>query len=140
MKRARYSLLICSTVMGLFWQGFAQTNEKLHIAILDFTTTGGVSKQETVTLGNRLRSMLVRTNAYVVLERGKMEEILQEQGFQQSGCTTTECAVEVGRLLNMQKMVSGSFGKVGQTYTIDLALIDVGTAQIEQSFFRDYKG
>ena len=114
--------------------------KKLRIALLDFTNTGGLSKQETVTLGNRLRSMLVKTNAFVVLERGQMDDILDEQGFQQTGCTTTECAVEMGRMLNVEKMVSGTIGKLGQTYTIDLSLIDVQTAQIERSFFRDFKG
>jgi hypothetical protein len=118
----------------------AQQKEKLRIALLDFSTPGGLSKMETVTLGNRLRSMLVRTNAFLVIERGKMEEILDEQGFQKTGCTTTECAVEIGRLLNVQKMVSGAIGKVGQTYTIDISLIDIATAQIERSFVRDYKG
>ena len=114
----------------------SQETSKYGIAILDFSTTGGLSKQETITLTNRLRSMLVETNAFIVLERGQMEEILLEQGFQQTGCTTTECAVEAGRLLNVQKMVSGSIGKIGRTYTIDLSLIDVETAQIENSFFQ----
>jgi TolB-like protein len=117
-----------------------QNKEKIHIAVLDFSNTGGLSKFETVTLSTRLSSMLVKTEAFIVLERGKMDEILNEQGFQQSGCTTTECAVEVGKLLNVQKMVSGSIGKIGKTYTIDISLIDVRTAQIERSFIRDYKG
>jgi TolB-like protein len=128
-------LLVC-----LVYSVSGQENEKLRIAILDFTNTGGLSKQETVTLGNRLSSMLVETNAFIVLERGQMDEILEEQGFQQTGCTTTECAVEMGRLLNVQKMISGSIGKLGSTYTIDLSLIDVQTAQIEKSFFRDFRG
>ncbi|TFG97315.1 MAG: PEGA domain-containing protein [Calditrichales bacterium] len=127
-------------VLTFFSTGYAQEKNKLRIAILDFNNTGGLSKQETVTLGNRLRSMLVKTNAFVVLERGQMDEVLNEQGFQQTGCTTTECAVEMGRMLNVQKMISGSIGKLGKTYTIDLSLIDVQTAQIEKSFFRDFKG
>ena len=127
------SFLILNTVYG-------QQKERLRIALLDFSTPGGLSKMETITLGNRLRSMLVKTKAFLVIERGKMEEILNEQGFQKTGCTTTECAVEIGRLLNVQKMVSGSIGKVGQTYTVDISLIDVATSQIERSFFRDYKG
>jgi len=119
---------------------FAQESKQLRIAILDFTNTGGLSKQETITLGNRLRSMLVKSNAFIVLERGQMDDILGEQGFQQTGCTTTECAVEMGALLNVEKMISGSIGKLGKTYTIDLSLIDVQTARIEKSFFRDFKG
>ena len=59
------SFTMVQSVMG-------QQQEKLRIAILDFTNTGGLSKQETVTLGNRLRSMLVKTNAFIVLERGQM--------------------------------------------------------------------
>ena len=118
----------------------AQDNQKLRIAIIDFSTTGGLSMQETVILSKRLNSMLVKTNAFIVLERGKMDEILKEQGFQQLGCTTTECAVEVGKLLNVQKIINGFIGKIGRTYTIDISLMDVETAQIEKSFVQDYKG
>jgi hypothetical protein len=118
----------------------SQINNDIRIAVLDFGTSGGLSDMEAVTLTNRLRSMLVKTNAFVVLERGKMDEILSEQGFQQTGCTTTECAVEVGKMLNVQKMVSGTIGKLGRTWTMDISLIDVGTSQIEKSFFQDYKG
>ena len=139
MKKVLYSSLIYFLFIFFVTPALTQ-NSKQRIAILDFTNTGGLTEEETVTLTNRLRSMLVQSEVYIVLERGKMEEILEEQGFQQSGCTTTECAVEMGQLLNVQKMISGSFGKLGETYTIDLSLIDVETAQIEQSFFRDYKG
>jgi TolB-like protein len=118
----------------------AQAKEKITIAVLTIESKGGISPSEAATLTDRLGSMLVNTNAFTVVDRSKMEEILQEQGFQQTGCTSTECAVEVGRLLNVQKMVSGSIGKIGRTYTIDLALIDVQTSQIENSFIRDYQG
>jgi TolB-like protein len=118
----------------------AQAKEKTTIAVLTIESKGGVSHSEAATLTDRLGSMLVNTNVFTVVDRSKMEEILQEQGFQQTGCTSTECAVEVGRLLNVQKMVSGSIGKIGRTYTIDLALIDVQTSQIENSFIRDYQG
>ncbi len=131
---------IIPILLGSSMAGLAQNSEKMRIAVLDFSNTGGLSKYETITLSNRLASMLVKTQAFIVLERGKMDEVLNEQGFQQSGCTTTECAVEVGKLLNVQKMVNGSIGKIGQTYTIDISLIDINTAQIERSFIRDYKG
>ena len=34
-----------------------------------------------------------------------MEQILVEQGFQQSGCTTNECMVEVGKLIGVENIV-----------------------------------
>jgi TolB-like protein len=144
MKKAIDLLLFaCFNIVMLAGSSFimyGQEQKKPAIAVLTIESKGGVSRSEAGTLSDRLSTMLVNTNAFIVLERGKMNEILSEQGFQQTGCTTTECAVKVGELLNVQKMVSGSIGKIGQTYTIDLSLIDVKTAQIDQSFARDYKG
>jgi TolB-like protein len=60
-----------------------------------------------------------------LVKRGMMEEVLQEQGFQQTGCTSEECAVEVGQLLGVQNMIGGSIGRVGDTFTIDARMISV---------------
>jgi hypothetical protein len=118
----------------------AMQDNKITLAVLNFEAKSGVSNTEASTLSDRLRSMLVNSNVLMVIERGQMTTILEEQGFQQTGCTSTECIVEAGKLLNVQKMVSGAIGKLGQTYTIDLALINVETAQIEESYYRNYKG
>ncbi len=40
----------------------------------------------------------------------------------------------------MQKVITGSIGRVGKTYTIDISYIDIRSAQIEKSFNRDYRG
>jgi hypothetical protein len=59
-----------------------------------------------------------------------MQDILKEQGFQQAGCTTDQCAVETGQMLGVKYMVVGSIGLVGHTYTIASRLIDVSTASM----------
>ena len=69
-----------------------------------------------------------------------MDEILKEQGFQQSGCTNEMCAVEAGQLLGVQKMLSGSVGKFGKLFTIELQIIDIETSQIEKSSTYYYEG
>ena len=51
--------------------------------------------------------------------------ILKEQKFQHSGCTDSECAVEIGQLLNADVTVVGTVSKLGKTYTIDSRIIDV---------------
>jgi len=112
---------------------------KFHIAILNLEGRG-VSESEAATLSDQLRGQLVNLGAFIVLDRGKMEDILKEQGFQQSGCTITECAVRVGRVLNVQKIVAGSIGKIGKTYAINISMIDVESSRIERSFNRNYQG
>jgi hypothetical protein len=66
-----------------------------------------------------------------------MAVILKEQGFQKSGCTSTECAVEIGRLLNVQKIVAGRVGKIGPVYSVSIRLIDVESGEILKTAIRD---
>ena len=67
-------LLICSAI----------GQDKLNIALLELEGNG-VSNTEVRTLTEELRSFLVLSKKYFVLERDNMETILTEQGFQQSG-------------------------------------------------------
>jgi TolB-like protein len=100
----------------------------------------GINQMESATLTDRLQSEMVNTNAIIMVERNQMEEILNEQGFQQSGCTSAECAAEVGALLGVQNMVSGSFGLLGNTYTIDAKMFSVETGATVRSVSKTYKG
>lgn len=125
---------ICSEAVGQ-----QTTTARPHIAVLNLEGRG-ISASEAITCTDRLRGHLVNTGAFVVLDRGHMEDVLKEFGFQQSGCTTTECAVQAGKMLNVQKIVTGGIGKIGKTYTIDILVIDVESSRIERSFTRDYRG
>ncbi len=109
------------------------------IAVLNFEGTG-ISVSEAISLTDRFRTDLVRTNMVTVVERGQMENILKEQDFQLSGCTSEECAVEVGQLLGVTSMVAGTIGKLGSTYIIDIRMIDVESGKITLSLKKDYRG
>ncbi len=57
-----------------------------------------------------------------------MKDILEEQKLQLSGCTSTECAVEIGKILNVRFMVIGNIVK--KTYTINIRIVNVETSAI----------
>ena len=82
------------------------------IAVIDFEGKG-VTNVEASALTDRLRTELFNIGGYKVVERGMMEEILGELGYQQTGCTSDECIVEVGKHLGVEQMVGGSISKVG---------------------------
>ncbi|UCH63622.1 MAG: DUF2380 domain-containing protein [Fidelibacterota bacterium] len=109
------------------------------IAILDFEGIG-VSVQEARVLTNRLGTHMVQLGRYQVIERGQMEQILTEQDFQMTGCTSNECAVEIGQLIGAGQMLAGSFGKLGTVYTIDMRIIDVVTGRILRTTSYDIEG
>ena len=136
------------SVLGIIWCQETVINEttaaqlaegKVTVAILDFEGRG-INQMEAATLTDRLMSEMVSTDAVIMVERNQMAEILEEQGLQQSGCTSAECAAEVGALLGVQNMVSGSFGKLGNTYTIDAKLFSVETGATIRSSSKTYKG
>ncbi|MFQ6676107.1 MAG: PEGA domain-containing protein [Fidelibacterota bacterium] len=109
------------------------------LAVLEFDAFG-ISQNEARTLTDRLRNNIAQAGAYRLVDRGAMEEVLQEQGFQQTGCTSDECIVEVGKLLGVQLMLGGSIGKVGRTFTVSMRIIDVETAGIVKTASYDMTG
>ena len=131
MKKILFLVLVFSTL-------YAQ-NSALNIAVLDLDPTG-IDEEQTRFLSDRLRAELFETGSFNVIERDKMNSVLQEQGFQQSGCTSIECAVEIGQLLNVQAMVAGTLGKIENIYSINLRLIDVEKGTIIKTATRDFEG
>jgi sulfatase modifying factor 1 len=110
-----------------------------NVAVNNFDALG-IAPAEAAALTDRFRSELFITNAYTVLERNRMEEILQEQGFQQAGCSSNDCMAEIGKLLNVQQIFSGSVSQFGSLYTVMIRLIDVESGKIINSQALDFSG
>jgi len=134
-------------LVGLFWnlsnagtETVKAAPQKLSIALSPFEGRG-LEQSEASTLTDALASHLSNTGRFRVLERGKVDVILKEQGFQQSGaCTDQACIVEMGQLLGVDHMVTGSIGKVGKTYSVNARMIKVATGEIVQTVSQYYKG
>ena len=112
---------------------------KPSVAVLDFEARG-IPDYEAETLTERLRTEIATTKAIQLVDRKLLQSILEEQGLQQSGCTTDECAAEVGQLLGAQFMISGAVGKLGETYSIDAKMVSVSTGVAVRSKSVSYSG
>lgn len=133
-SRSLSGLLLAGTV--LFHVNFlpaqapsAGSGQAIPIAVMDFDGFG-ISQVEAIALTNRLRNELFRLGTFDVVDRGMMENILNEQNFQMVGCTSNECLVEVGRLLGAKQMMGGSISKVGNTFSVSARLVDVETGRL----------
>jgi len=132
MKQIHYLLTIPILILSF---NYAQ----ITISVLDFQANG-LPLNEVSILSDRFRAELIQLKEYSVIERATMEEVLKEQGFQQSGCVTNECVVEIGELLGAQQMVAGSIGKLGTAYTVTARIIDIQTGEIINATTYDYEG
>ena len=133
-------LCLCAIGLVLATVAFSQTPRKTTLALMDLAVTG-ISKSEGAILTDALLSYLVNTNYYDIVERSKRDEILKEQGFALSGaCNETACLIEVGKYLSVQKMIGGTVGKLGNTWTVNIRLLDVKTGKVEKACIKYYKG
>jgi TolB-like protein len=118
----------------------AAKSGKISIAVSEMEGRG-LEPGEALTLTDALSTHLINTGVFRVMERGKMDVILKEQGFQQSGaCTDQACIIEMGQLLGVDNMVTGSIGRVGKTYSVNIRMISVSTSEIVRTVNRNYKG
>jgi len=117
-----------------------QQQPKATVAVIDFEGRG-IKPEEAVSLSDVFQGVLVESQQFTVVDRNRIKAILEEQGFQQSeACSQVECIVEAGKILNVQKMIAGTIGKIGSLYNINIQVVDVATAQITVNKSRQHSG
>ncbi len=93
-----------------------------------------LAPEESQVLSDALTTELQSKRTMRVVERSQVEKILSEQGFQRSGaCDGSECAVEVGKIAGLDRMIVGSVGKLGGTWSMAVRMVDVQTGEILSS-------
>ncbi len=105
-------------------------NQSLNIAVISFTPQEPVSPGEASFVTEFFRGYLVQSKTFRIVEKQNMDKILAEQGFQQTGCTTQECVIQMGKILNVKMMITGQFGKLISRYILTINLIDIETGEI----------
>jgi len=113
----------------------------LNVAVLPFTGNSDVKPDELAAITSRFESELMSQGTFRVLERRNVDAILREQGFQQSGmCNTSDCQVEVGQMLGVERIITGEVTRMDKLWSLTLRMVDVGTGAVAASHVLDIKG
>lgn len=102
----------------------------VRIAVLTFSVKGPVSTADAAVIEELMRSELVVSGKFDLLDRANMTAILKEHELVTAGCTDTGCAVKAGKLLSVERMCYGSFMKLGTKYFISAGMVDVETSRV----------
>ena len=124
------------------------TGPKRRLAVVAFDNKTPYGQRE---LGNSASDILVtelqKTGQYILIEREKVQQILDEQRFQASDLVEPMTVAKVGRILGASAIITGSVTQFGQREegvdnivyqrrsqiaecTIDLRIVDVSTGEI----------
>lgn len=150
-----FALFLCvavaaSSSIALAVPAPATPQDKVRIAVLGFENNSSWSywgNNLGYAAADELVTQLFKTGKFTVIERAQIDMILSEQDFGQSGRVNASQAAEIGRILGVQVMVTGSItkfsidrkggsiGGFGVSYSeaetnLDVRLIDVNTAEI----------
>lgn len=128
-------------ILLLLGCGAWAVDTQLTVAVGEFEGNG-VSAGDVNILADRLRSECMNTGVLRVMERSQMDAILKEQVFQQSGaCTSSECQLQLGQLLGVDRMIVGTVGLLGgDLFTVSARMLDVASGEILMTVSEDYKG
>ncbi|MEK7742766.1 MAG: CsgG/HfaB family protein, partial [Elusimicrobiota bacterium] len=124
------------------------TGPKRRIGVVDFENKSAYAQARLGTAASDiLVTELAKTEKFVVVERDKLHKIMDEQKLQASGAVDSRTAVQVGRLLGLNAIVTGAVSEFGvktegseyllvqskrQTAeaTVDIRIVDAETGQV----------
>jgi TolB-like protein len=134
-------LVLATLLLPVAVETPAQTaRDRKLIAVLDLEAVGG-TREQSLALSTQLRTEILRTGNFTVVDRGRVDDIMKEQALQQSGCTSQECAVQVGRILGVRQIVSGSVIRIeDRLWQVTAMLIDVETAETLRAESLNHQG
>lgn len=112
-----------------------EVNRKDILSILYFQNTTRHKEYDWLSKGiaDMLISDISKSYQLDVVERENLEKILKELKFSQSGLTDETRSLEVGKLLNANRLISGSFVILGNTVRFDTKITDIETGRILKS-------
>lgn len=134
MKRYVAIMLALAAIMAL--PATAQPAEKIKIGVMSLKSTGA----EGVVLADRLSAELVKGGMFDVVERSARDAAVA--GLGPAGAATDEVATlaRIGQKLDAAKVVGGSIGLLGDTWVLNLVVVDVAAGTAEQAVTKNIKG
>jgi len=129
----------------------SRAEDVYNVAVLDLVSNG-VSQVVASGLSERLRthiSRIIRSDEYresekyvryEMMERTQIDKVFEQYDLQNIGCVSDSCAIEFGKMLQVNRIIIGSVSLIGQTYTVTSRIVDVGTGKTIRIADKDYRG
>ncbi|MCJ8289365.1 MAG: hypothetical protein HRT58_06845 [Crocinitomicaceae bacterium] len=115
---------------------FAQNESTKKIAISQPMVTG--METAAITTEKMLRIEFSKLNLYYVYDEFDMTEAIENNPKFKSNCQSKTCLTELGKQLNVDFAVSGSFDKLGNKIVISLKMVDVAKGDVVKTAMLEF--
>lgn len=130
MQKVISILLIVCYVTAIFPSIPVYAAEKSWIAVIPFEARG-ISKESAGLFFDSFHREIINSKRFNVVERERIDKLLQELALQQTGCTDSECVIQIGRMANADKVMAGSITRIGDKIVAEARVINLETAKID---------
>lgn len=103
---------------------------KKTIAVMDFSLLGIDNNTMNKFAMEDMTTKLVQSGQYLVVERTKLNAILEEHKLADSGLLDEKSSSQLGKLVSADIILTGTFSKRGSNWIVNLRLVDVKTGII----------
>ena len=137
MKNFKPLRIIAITLFNLStFALFAQESIPKKIAVSLPTVTAMQTKA--ITAEKMLRIELSKINKYYVYDEFDMVDAIGDNPKFKSGCQSKTCLTALGKQLDVDYTISGSFDKLGNKLVIHLKLVDVATGDVVKNALQEF--
>jgi hypothetical protein len=124
-------LLLAATALSAQTQ---RTKESLTVLNID---TKGVNMDPS-TMGNMVRMELEKLDSFDVMDRYDVSYMVEKNKLSINSCYGKICLVEIGSIINSDKMFSGTVEQFGKSIIITFRIIDVKNKSIVKTHVQEY--
>lgn len=103
---------------------------KTNLAIVEFPDLDGRVSQFGKYVAEELTTRLFTTRRFNIVERQLLNQLLAEQNFGQSGLVDVNSAAQIGKMLGVEAIVTGTITDLGNNIRINARLIETVSASV----------
>lgn len=100
------------------------------IAVTEFSSIAGNTTNLGRFVSEELITRLYRTGKFEIIERHLLKKVLDEQGLNLSGIIDQNSAVEIGKILGVDAIATGTLTDLGNDIKINARIINIETGKI----------
>ena len=97
---------------------------KPTLAIMNFDSSG-ISEDVYNILYNKLWNDIDSIGVFIMVEQHQVYDVLEKYNYDRPECSTRACAIEMGRLVGVKNVITGSFVSSGDSSSVQAELIMV---------------
>jgi hypothetical protein len=89
-------------------------------------------------LGNQVRVELEKLERFAVTDKHEITQVMEANHLSLEHCFGKSCLIEVGKLLNSDKMFSATIDDLGPTLGFTFRVIDVRSGMVDQEYVHEF--